>query len=97
MTNKIPMLLCILDRPDDLQQFLREAEAFAVDEGRFAKELLRERGEVVGRIDSRFTGDSINNIAETIDPCPRTKPRMCSNLPLTWPRLSYPLSTPGHA
>lgn len=98
----------VADRPDDLQQFLREAESFAVneyapvlhkgnrasdgeradvlagmerftgisadywdranlrvDEGRFAKELLRERGEVVGRIDSRFTGDSINDIAES--------------------------------
>ena len=98
----------VADRPDDLQQFLREAEAFAVDEyapllhkgnrasdaerdsvlagmqrltgisadywdranlrvdeGRFAKELLRERGKVVGRIDSRFTGDSINDIAES--------------------------------
>ena len=97
----------VAERPDDLQQFLREAEAFAadeyapllykgnrasdvdrervlegmqrftgisadywnkanlrIDEARFAKELLRERSQVVGRIDSRFTGDSISDIAE---------------------------------
>ena len=98
----------VADRPDDLQQFLREAEAFAadeyapllykgnrandddrervlagmqrftgisadywdkanlrIDEARFAKELLRKRSMVVGRIDSRFTGDSISDIAES--------------------------------
>lgn len=98
----------VAERPDDLQQFLREAEAFAadeyapllykgsrasaeerervlagmqrftgisagywdkanlrIDEAHFAKELLRERGKVVGRIDSRFTGDSINDVADT--------------------------------
>lgn len=96
------------ERPDSLQQFLNEAEAFAVDEyapllhkgsqaskkerdsvlagmqrftgisadywdkanlrideARFAKELLRERGKLVGRIDSRFTGDSLSGIAES--------------------------------
>ena len=96
------------NRPDDLQQFLREAEAFAadeyapllhkgnrataeerekvlrgmerftgiraeywdqanlrIDESRFAKELLRGRGKVVGRIDSRFIGDSVSHIAES--------------------------------
>ena len=99
----------VANRPDDMQQFLREAEAFAVneyapllhkgnrasaeerqrvlvgmqrftgistdywdkanlriDESRFAKELLRDRGKVVGRIDSRFIGDSINDIAESL-------------------------------
>jgi carboxypeptidase C (cathepsin A) len=98
----------VADRPEDLQQFLREAEAFAaneyapllhkgsranaeerqrvlaglqrytgisadywdkanlrIDESHFAKELLRDRGKVVGRIDSRFTGDSISHIAES--------------------------------
>ena len=97
------------NRPDDLQQFLREAEAFAVDEyapllhkgnrataeerqkvlrgmerftgiraeywdqanlrideSRFTKELLRGRGKVVGRIDSRFIGDSVSHIAESV-------------------------------
>ncbi|HEY5775287.1 MAG TPA: peptidase S10 [Xanthomonadales bacterium] len=98
----------LAERPDDFQQFLRDAEAFAaneyapllykgnraseeerahvlagmerftgisagywdkanlrVNEATFAKELLRERGKVVGRIDSRYTGDSINHIAES--------------------------------
>lgn len=97
----------VADRPDDLQEFLREAEAFAVneyapllhkgnrasaeerasvlagmerftgisaeywdranlriDEGRFAKQLLRDRSQTVGRIDSRFTGDAISDISE---------------------------------
>lgn len=100
----------IADRPDNLKQFLQEAEAFAVneyapllhkgnraspeerqrvlagmerftgisadywdkanlrvDESRFAKQLLRDRGKVVGRIDSRFTGDSISGISETLN------------------------------
>lgn len=103
----------VANRPEDMQVFLREAEAFAsdvyapvlfkgnratederrqvlqglerftgisahywdlanlrIDEGRFAKELLRERRQNVGRIDSRFVGEAINNIAEqfTYDP-----------------------------
>lgn len=99
----------VANRPDDLQQFLRDAEAFAVDqyapllhkgssasqeerrrvlagmerftgisadywdkanlridESRFAKELLRNRGKVVGRIDSRFSGDAISGIGESL-------------------------------
>ncbi len=103
----------IKNRPDDLQAFLRQAEAFAineyapvlfkgstateaerkhilggmerftgiradywdranmrVDEGRFVKELLRDRRQTVGRIDSRFVNDGLNHIAEnyTYDP-----------------------------
>jgi len=96
-------------RPDDLQTFLKEAEAFTrdvyapalmagasmgdeqlervltglqkftgissdyweranlrMDEGRFTKELLRLAGKNVGRIDSRFVGNAINKIAESI-------------------------------
>lgn len=99
----------LAERPDDFQQFLREAEDFAaneyapllykgnraskeerarvlagmerftgisaeywdkanlrVNEAHFAKELLRERGKIVGRIDSRYTGDSIKPIAEGV-------------------------------
>jgi carboxypeptidase C (cathepsin A) len=95
------------DRPDDLQQFLRQAEAFAVNEyapslhkgfsasvaerqkvlagmerftdvsadywdkanlrigeSQFAKELLRDRGKLLGRIDSKFVGDFFSGIAE---------------------------------
>ena len=35
-----------------------------VSEGQFTKELLRDRGETVGRVDSRFKGDSINLLGE---------------------------------
>jgi carboxypeptidase C (cathepsin A) len=99
----------ITDRPDDLQVFLREAEAFAIDvyapvllkghrataeeravvlagmerftgisadywdkanlrirEDQFTKELLRDRKMNVGRIDSRFTGEAINHISESM-------------------------------
>jgi carboxypeptidase C (cathepsin A) len=36
-----------------------------IDEGRFAKELLRDQRKTVGRIDSRFVGDGINHIGES--------------------------------
>ena len=36
-----------------------------IDEGRFTKELLREKGITAGRIDSRFTGNTINRIGES--------------------------------
>ncbi|MFV0478680.1 MAG: S10 family peptidase [Parahaliea sp.] len=41
-----------------------------VDEGRFAKELLRERRQTTGRIDARYINDGLNHIAEqmTYDP-----------------------------
>ena len=35
-----------------------------IDEGRFTQELMREHGLTVGRVDSRFAGDSINKLAE---------------------------------
>ena len=93
------------DRPEDLETFVAEAEAFAlneyapvllkgaraskeerdavlagmerftgidadfwdranlrIDEGTFAKELLRDRRQVVGRIDARYVGDGIDHI-----------------------------------
>ena len=48
----------------------RIGDNLRISEANFAKELLRDRGIVVGRIDSRYTGDSINHIAEsfTYDP-----------------------------
>jgi carboxypeptidase C (cathepsin A) len=98
----------VKDRPDNLQDFLREAERFAieeyapllfkgasakaeerqqvlegmerftgisadywdranlrVDESRFVKELLRDRRQTAGRIDSRFVNDGLNHIGET--------------------------------
>jgi carboxypeptidase C (cathepsin A) len=36
-----------------------------IDEGRFTKELLRNKGETAGRVDSRFKGNTINRIGET--------------------------------
>jgi carboxypeptidase C (cathepsin A) len=35
-----------------------------IDEGRFLQELLRSRGLVVGRIDTRYTGGNLSSIAE---------------------------------
>jgi len=35
-----------------------------IDEGRFTQELLRDRAKTVGRVDSRFKGDSVNLLAE---------------------------------
>ncbi len=100
----------VKDRPADLQTFLQQAEAFAIneyapvlykgnrataeerqkvlagmerftgisadywdranlriDESRFAQELLRSRGQVVGRIDSRYAGIATNGIAEKMN------------------------------
>lgn len=36
-----------------------------IDEGQFTQQLLREHGITVGRVDSRFTGDSIDKLAES--------------------------------
>jgi carboxypeptidase C (cathepsin A) len=36
-----------------------------IDEGRFTQELLRVSGKTVGRVDSRFKGESINKLAES--------------------------------
>ena len=36
-----------------------------IDEGRFTKELLRDKGETAGRVDSRFKGNTINQIGES--------------------------------
>jgi carboxypeptidase C (cathepsin A) len=36
-----------------------------IDEGRFTQELLRNQGETAGRVDSRFKGNTINQIGES--------------------------------
>jgi carboxypeptidase C (cathepsin A) len=97
----------LVDKPADLQAFLREVEQFAlteyapallmgtrlgqaqrsqilaklaaytglsadywdranlrISEGQFNKELLRDKGTTVGRVDSRFVGNMINKIGE---------------------------------
>ncbi len=38
-----------------------------IDEGRFTQELMREKGTIVGRIDSRFAGHMINRVGESMD------------------------------
>ena len=47
-------------------QFLERAD-LRVSSDRFYKELLRDRGEVVGRLDSRFTGRDYDNAGEHPD------------------------------
>ena len=37
-----------------------------IDEGRFLQELLRHKGTVVGRIDTRYTGPLLGSLAETV-------------------------------
>ena len=97
------------DRPEQLQPFLREVEAFSedvyapvlfkgtrataaerqnvlaglerytgisasywdkanlrLDEGRFLQELMRSRGKVIGRVDSRYVGDIVDPLAESM-------------------------------
>ncbi len=38
-----------------------------IDEGRFLQELMRSRGIVVGRIDTRYTGGTLNPLGESMD------------------------------
>jgi len=38
-----------------------------IDEGRFLQELMRNRGIVVGRIDTRYTGGTLNPLGESMD------------------------------
>lgn len=46
--------------------FIRRAN-LRVDQGRFCKELLRDRGLTVGRFDSRFTGQDRDDVSDTYD------------------------------
>ncbi len=43
-----------------------------LDESQFSQELLRKQGRIAGRVDSRFTGDIINGIGETMAYDPMT-------------------------
>ncbi|SFN65391.1 S10 family peptidase [Dokdonella immobilis] len=97
------------DRPEQLQPFLREVEAFSedvyapvlfkgtrataaerqavltglerytgisaaywdkanlrLDEGRFLQELMRNKGKVIGRVDSRYVGDTVDPLSESM-------------------------------
>lgn len=46
--------------------FIRRAN-LRISQGRFCKELLRDRGLTVGRFDSRFTGQDIDDVDDTYD------------------------------
>jgi len=43
-----------------------------IDEGRFTKELSRETGITIGRVDSRFSGNMINRVGESMSYDPMT-------------------------
>lgn len=43
-----------------------------IDEGRFTKELAREAGITIGRVDSRFSGNSVNRLGESMSYDPMT-------------------------
>lgn len=47
-------------------EFIRRAN-LRVDQGRFCKELLRDKGLTVGRFDSRFTGQDRDRVSDTYD------------------------------
>ena len=38
-----------------------------LDEGQFLQELMRSKGKVIGRIDSRYVGDTIDRLGESMD------------------------------
>lgn len=48
------------------QTYLSQAE-LRLSPGRFYKELLRDRGQVIGRLDTRYTGRDYDNAGETPD------------------------------
>jgi carboxypeptidase C (cathepsin A) len=54
-----------LSRYTGLSEAYWDAADLRIDEGQFTKELLRDREQTVGRIDSRFLGDSINLLGES--------------------------------
>ncbi|MCA9273205.1 MAG: hypothetical protein KDA31_09185 [Phycisphaerales bacterium] len=47
-------------------EFIRRAN-LRVDQGRFCKEILRDKGLTVGRFDSRFTGQDRDRVGDTYD------------------------------
>jgi len=57
-------VLAKLSRYTGLSRDYWDQADLRVSEGQFTKELLRDRGETVGRVDSRFKGDSINLLGE---------------------------------
>ena len=58
-------VLAQMERFTGISQEYWDRANLRINESRFAKELLRDRRETVGRIDSRFVGDAIAYNAET--------------------------------
>jgi carboxypeptidase C (cathepsin A) len=54
-----------LSRYTGLSKTYLDLANLRVDEGHFTKELLRDQGQIVGRLDSRFTGPDRSGISET--------------------------------
>ena len=63
-------LLAGLEKYTGLSQDYWDRANLRINEGRFNKELMREKGMTAGRIDSRFAGNMINEVGEnmTYDP-----------------------------
>jgi len=57
-------VLAKLSRYTGLSRDYWDRANLRISEGQFTKELLRSRGKTVGRVDSRFKGDSINLLGE---------------------------------
>lgn len=57
-------VLAGLSRYTGLSEDYWDKANLRIDEGRFTQQLRREHGLTVGRVDSRFVGDSINKLAE---------------------------------
>ena len=58
-------VLAGLSRYTGLSEEYWDRANLRIDEGRFTQELLRISGKTVGRVDSRFKGESINKLAES--------------------------------
>lgn len=58
-------VLAGLSRYTGLSEQYWDRANLRIDEGQFTQQLLRERGITVGRVDSRFSGDSIDKLAES--------------------------------
>ena len=54
-----------LSRYTGLSEAYWDAANLRVDEGQFTKELLRGQAQTVGRVDSRFLGDTVNSLGES--------------------------------
>ncbi len=58
-------VLAGLSRYTGLSEEYWDRANLRIDEGQFTQQLMRQRGITVGRVDSRFSGDSIDKLAES--------------------------------